>query len=137
MSQVIPDSEQRSEPHSRIRQEVLVGALATAGAVVLWLMLVPIGGVDLDVRNDQRIGLASVVVTALVVELFAMVLLHIVRRRARRPIRAWTWIAVCVFLVSLLGPLGGVNASARLSLAALHLVVALTTIVGVRRVVKD
>ena len=57
--------------------------------------------------------------------------LEIFANTVRWPLRLiWTIVAAAVFVVSLLGPAGGVGTSAKLGLAALHLTVAAVLIVG-------
>jgi hypothetical protein len=106
---------------------------AAAAALAVWAMTQSIGGTRLAVHSGgsvREIGPAAVVLTALLAGLAAWGLLALFERAVRRPYRAWRLVAVAVFVVSLAGPLGGVAIGARLTLAAMHLVVAAALILG-------
>jgi hypothetical protein len=71
--------------------------------------------------DDQSIGFGPVIVVTLLAGLAAWGLLAVLERRAERPRTTWTMIAVTIFVLSLLGPLGsGVDATSGLVLAAMH-----------------
>ena len=105
-------------------QTLLAGV---AAPVVVWTLLHPVLGVRLvaDTGNGAHpVGIAAVVVTALVVSLGALGTARLARR-AGRPRRAFLLVALGVLLVSLLGPLtGSVSAVGALGLVLLHLSVA-------------
>lgn len=116
-----------------VRRRAMVLAGAAVAATVVWALEDPIGGVDLAVksgRSTQHIGVASVVATVLIVGLGAWWLLTRLERRAKRPHRTWTIIACIAFVVSLLGPAGGVDTGSKLGLLGLHVVVATALILG-------
>jgi Family of unknown function (DUF6069) len=115
-----------------VRRLIVVAASAVA-AIAVWALEDPLGGLHLAVDSrgtTQDIGPVAVVATPMLVGLAAWGLLAIFERRLRRPHRAWTILAAVVFVVSLLGPASGVGASAKLGLAALHVVVAAALILG-------
>jgi hypothetical protein len=109
---------------------------AAAGAVALWAVETGLLGVDLAVRAGdvvQPVTGVSVAATALVAGLAATLTAWLLARIAPRRCRTvWTVVAGGVLLVSLLGPLGATSAAAVVSLVALHLLVGLTLLVGVR-----
>lgn len=121
------------------RRWLIVPASAVA-AVIVWVVVVPIAGVDLEARagsQTQHIGVGSVIAVSLVVALLATaVRTGLARARRGRPdrgARAWVILASVVLLVSLAGPAGALTASAGWSLAALHIVVGTLLIVGLRK----
>jgi hypothetical protein len=119
---------------SRVRAAAVVVATAVAAEVV-FLAVHQAGGVDLAVRNGStvtHVGAAAVVAVSLLVALAAWGLLALLQRMSGRGRRIWTIVATVIFVVSLLGPLGGETASATLGLVALHLTVAAVVIPGLR-----
>lgn len=109
---------------------------ATAGALVLWVVETRLLGVDLAVRTGdvvQPITGVSVAAIALVAGLAATLTAWLLTRVAPRRCRTvWTILASAVLLVSLLGPLGATSPAALVSLVALHLIVGLTLLIGLR-----
>lgn len=106
----------------------LVAVTATALALAVWVVAVPVAGVDLAAgAPPQTVGAASVVVTSLVVTLGAWGVRTLLRRR---PPVVWWLTCGAVLAVSLLGPLGGTSPVAVGTLVALHLVVGSTVAVG-------
>jgi hypothetical protein len=105
--------------------------LATAGAaatcaLVAWLFVAVLPGVDLVVRTaggTQTVGGVAVAVSAAGAAWLGMVALRVLERFTRAALRPWTVLVVVVALLSLLGPLGAVTTSATLALASLHAVV--------------
>jgi hypothetical protein len=124
----------RSTAAGRVRRRrAAVVAGAAIAAIIVWALEDPIGGVNLAVKSGsstRQIGIASVVATVAIVGLGASWLLGRLERRAARPHRTWTIVACAVFVVSLLGPAGGVTAGAKLGLAALHVIVAAVLVLG-------
>lgn len=106
----------------------LVGLTALVLAVAIWVLAVPVAGVDLAAgRPPQTIGVAAVVATALVATLGAWGVRALVRRRT--PVAWWLTCGI-VLLVSLLGPLGATSPAAMGTLLALHLTVGTILAVG-------
>jgi len=109
---------------------------AAVGALALWLVETRLIGVDLAVRTGdvvQPVTGGSVVATALVAGLAATLTAWLLTRLAPRRCRTvWTVLASAVLLVSLLGPLGATSPAAVVSLVALHLLVGLALILGLR-----
>ncbi|SCG71043.1 DUF6069 family protein [Micromonospora inositola] len=110
--------------------------VATAAALAVWVVAVPLAGVDLAVRSgatEQPVGPGAVAVAALLAGLAAWALLAVLERFSRRARSIWTGVALAVLLASMLAPLGGgVGAAAKLTLALMHLAAALV-IPGLRR----
>lgn len=130
------DTVTTGQPHTvgvvrptRRRARALVVLGAAAAALAVWVVAVPLAGVDLAVRNgatEQPVGPGAVAVSALLAGLAAWALLAVLERFTRRARPVWTGVAVAVLLVSMLAPLGGgVGAAAKLTLALMHLAAAL------------
>lgn len=122
------------------RRWLIVPATALA-ALIVWIVAVPIAGVDLDAKTGSRvqhINVVAIIAVSLVVALLATVvrlaLARSMRARADRGARFWVILASVLLLLSLLGPVTAVTASAGWSLAAMHVVVGGLLIVGLRRV---
>lgn len=106
----------------------LVAVTATALALVIWVLAVPVAGVDLEAGSPaQTIGAASVVFTTLVAAGAAWGVGALLRRRT--PVAWWVTCGI-VLLVSLLGPLGGTSPAAVATLVVLHLAVGTVLAVG-------
>jgi hypothetical protein len=111
-------------------------AVVAAGAAALVWVCATAAGVDVAVRSGSSthdVGLASVVVTAVVVAAAGAGLLRVLERRTPGARRVWTRVAMGVWVVSLAGPASALTVPAGLTLAALHLVVGAVVIVGLRR----
>lgn len=119
----------------RLRATALIAAIVANVAILVVGRIVngefPIATVGDD---DQSIGFAQVIVVTVLVGLVAWGLLALLERRTPRATAIWTAIAVIVFVLSLLGPLGsGVNTSSKVVLACLHVGAAATIIPLMRR----
>ena len=113
-----------------------VGLAAAGLAAVTWVLASQVAGVDLVVgagASRQHVGVASVVVTALVTAYAGGGLLRVLERRTPQARRTWTVVAVLVLVVSLAGPLGAVTPAAGLVLGAMHLEVGAVVVLGLRR----
>ncbi|HEY1486070.1 MAG TPA: DUF6069 family protein [Micromonosporaceae bacterium] len=123
-------------PRRALTRRAATVAGAAASAAIAWTFLTQVAGVDLAVTSGhttRHIGLAAVVVTALIVGSVASGLLAWLERHSRHPYRNWRVTALVVFVLSLLGPLGGSTGSAIGALAALHTIVATILIIGLPR----
>lgn len=117
----------------------LVVPASAVAAVIVWIVAVPLAGVDLDAKTGgqvQHVGLAAVIAVSIVVAVVAIGV-RLVLARARRITpgrggRAWVVLATVVLLISFAGPAGAVSASAGWSLAAIHTVVGVVLILGLR-----
>ena len=117
------------------RDDWPVAVWAAGAAAVVWVGAT-VAGVDVAVRSGSStrdVGLVSVVVTALVVAVSGAGLLRVLERRTPSARRAWTGVALAVWVVSFAGPAGAATLAAGLTLAALHLVVGTVVIVLLRR----
>ncbi|TDD19183.1 DUF6069 family protein [Nonomuraea diastatica] len=110
---------------------------ASAAALACWVLAVPVAGIALTVRTGggtQQVGPAAVVVASLLAGLAGWALLAALERFASRAGRFWTIVALVVLALSLLGPLGSAaDATARLVLVLLHLIVGAVLIPGLAR----
>ncbi|GAB4001012.1 hypothetical protein GCM10029992_35020 [Glycomyces albus] len=124
--------------NTRMKRLVIVAEAAVA-ALILWIAAVPVGGVDLDVRQGQSIQTvapAMVVTAGLAAGFAAWALMALLERWTTRPVRIWTITAAAVLAVSVLGPLGGVGAASKLVLLSMHAVVAAVLFVGLTRIAR-
>jgi hypothetical protein len=138
MSQQVMDRTMR--PVTGWRADWPVALVAAGVGALVWVAATQVAGVQLAVRSGSStrdIGVVSVIVTALVVALAAGGLLRVLERRTERGRAVWTAVAAAVWLVSFAGPLGARTAAAGLWLAALHLVVGVVVVVGLRRLHPD
>ena len=126
-------------PPRKARRALGVGVAAALGLAV-WTIADPVLGTDLAVRTGGSgtaplaVGPVAVVVTAILAGLAGWGLLALLERLAPRVAgKAWRVTAAVVLLISLLGPLGGVDAATKLTLLALHLTVGLTLLVTLPR----
>jgi hypothetical protein len=123
----------RSQPF--LPRAAAVALLAMALVTVVWVLAVPVAGIDLMVgagATAHRVGLANVL---LVSGLAAVAggLTRCLLARPRRGVLVWNVVAVVVLMLSLAGPAGAATSGAWLTLTCLHLVVGLAVILGLRR----
>jgi len=140
MTNTVPFSPPRSARGAALSRAVTVAA-AVLLALAVWVVAVPVLGVDLRVTpggaEAQTVGAVSVLVVSLLAGLAGWVLLAVLVRVTRRARRWWTGFAVALLVVSLTGPLtSAVGAAAKTVLVVLHLVVGVVLLVGFRRSVK-
>ena len=112
---------------------------AVVVAAAVWVIAVPIAGVDLDVTSGdtvRAIGLVSVIVVSAVISALAVGVRRLIRRLAGRRggtgSGAWTVVASVVLVLSLLGPAAAIGAGALVTLLLLHLLVGGLLLVGLR-----
>jgi hypothetical protein len=120
-------------------QARLVGVVgATLAALVVWIVVVQLLGVDLLARSTgstkaQAVGVAPVVIEALIAALLGWALLAVLERFTRRARTIWTVVALVVLLLSLSGPLtGGVTTATKVSLSLMHIALAAVLIPTMR-----
>ena len=113
------------------RNRVLVILATALAALAVWTILDPLIGLDLTVRSGTAtatttatVGPVAVALTSLTAGLAGWALLAVLERTVARPARWWRAVALLVYAVSLLGPLGATSTGVALALAALHTVVA-------------
>lgn len=128
---------ERTSRQPRLLPAAMRGTLAAmAAGVAVWLVAVPLAGVDLVTAHGMHIGIVAVLIVTLLMATAGFGLLALLARR-RTGVRVWTTVAALVLLVSLLGPLSGATVAAAITLLCLHLTVGLTVILmgrlGVRR----
>jgi Family of unknown function (DUF6069) len=109
---------------------------AVVGAALVWLIAVPLAGIELVAKPvggpEMHINLVAVVASSLVVGLAGLGLLTLLERRGANGLRTWTIVAAVVLVLSLGSPLGGESGGAKVSLLAMHLVVGAVLITGFR-----
>jgi lysylphosphatidylglycerol synthetase-like protein (DUF2156 family) len=114
----------------RLRSRLLVVAGAVAAAVAIWVIAVPVLGVDLvappgpDETAPQAVPFVAVVMASLIASLAGWALLAVLERFLSRARTVWTVVASIVLVLSLAGPLlgdAGVPVACRITLALMHL----------------
>jgi hypothetical protein len=113
-------------------------AAATAAALTVWAVAVPLLGLDLLVRfgsgAPQSVGVGLVLGAGLVASLFGWGLLVILQRRTAHYRTIWTGVAVVALLVSLCLPLSaGTTTSTKIALALMHIAAAAVLIPTLRQ----
>ncbi len=107
---------------------------ASAVALVVWAVSVPIAGVALTLGSGpkaQTVGPASVALVPLLAGGAGWALLAFLRARVRGGVRAWRITAWVVLALSLLGPVSaGASGAVLVSLVTMHVTVGITIIVG-------
>lgn len=114
------------------RQDWPVAVVAAAVAALAWVVVTQLASVELVV-GEQRVNVVSVVVATLVAAVAGAGLLRVLEARTANGVTLWTWIALGVLVVSMVGPLGASGSEAVAGLAVLHLLVGAVVIVGLRR----
>jgi Family of unknown function (DUF6069) len=107
------------------RTRLVATVATTAISLAAWLLMAPISGRDLKVKqlgDTVTVGPADVAVVSLLAGLASWSLLAFLERcHPERAMYVWSVITRCVLALSLLGPLGAGVGSAKLALASLHL----------------
>jgi predicted permease len=123
----------------RVRLSRALGvAGATAAAVALWTLAVPLLGIHLLVRfgnsAPENVGIGFVIGASLVGSLLGWGLLAMLERHTARARTIWTGVAAVLGLMSLSLPLSaGTTTSTRIVLALMHLAVAAVLIPTLRQ----
>ncbi len=126
---------------TRLRQRLAATGAAFAVAVVIWIVAVPLLGVDLRgpagplSGQTQPVILPAVVSMSLGAALAAWALLSILERRSARARYVWNTVAIGVLILSYGGPLLAANVptASRITLALMHTAVGLVLIAALPR----
>jgi Family of unknown function (DUF6069) len=125
----------RQRPAGLWRRRLLIVVAAVVAAAVVWVIAVPIAGVDLRSPETpsfptRPITLPLVLVMAAWPPLAAWALLAILERVTSRARTIWLIVAFVVLVLSFYGPFAGtgVGSDVRITLASMHVVVAAVTI---------
>ena len=122
---------------SRRGSRLLAVVAAVAAAAAVWVVAVPVLGVDLRARMGstvEDVGIGAVVGSALLAALLGWALLALLERRSERAAAIWSGVAGVVLLLSLAGPLtSGVGATATVVMVLMHLAVAAVLVPALRR----
>ncbi len=141
---IATDAEVATTAGRRRRTRPSTVAVAIIAALSVWFVTEIILGVDLR-RPAATVGGPTgdinafhVAFAALVGSLAGWALLALLERLTAKARLVWTTVAVLALLISLGGPLSGsrISDANRLTLLAMHLVVAAVVIVGLRRSVR-
>lgn len=130
-----------SEPSVRRRGAVRIRALGVVGAVlgplVVWLIAVPLLGVDLRVAaptGTQAVGAVATVTFALGAALLGWAFLAALERFTNRAVPVWTAVALVILLASLAPPFFSATTTAGgVVLLLMHLALATALIPAMRR----
>ena len=119
----------------KVRAMAIVDAIVLNVVILLGARLVTGDWPVATIGDDgQTIGVASVIVVTLVAGLVAWGLLALLERVTASAKTVWTAVAVTVFLLSLLGPIGsGEGMSSKIVLLLMHVGAAATVIPLMRR----
>lgn len=126
----------------RVRSRLLAVAGAVAAAVAIWVIAVPVFGLELvappgpDETAPQAVPFVAVVMASLVASLAGWALLAVLERFLSRARTVWTVVASIVMVLSLAGPLlgdAGVPVACRITLALMHLSVGAVLITQLRK----
>ena len=125
-------------PARRTRTRVLGVAGATLAALAVWIIAVPIAGIDLLVRpgsgSPQIVGAGTVLAASLIASFLGWVLLSVLEHHTAGARRVWTAVAVAVLLLSLGGPLSaGTTILVKVTLSLMHVAVGAVLITALRR----
>lgn len=123
-----------STEHRGRRRLAVLGVTVLTG-LLTWAVLDLLLGVDLSAQTGstvRAVGPAAIVFAALLAGAAGWASLALLERVTIHARRVWTVLAGVVLAGSLLGALGGVSAAAIGGLMALHLMVGLTIILGLR-----
>ena len=126
-----------TSPRVRLNRALGAGA-ATAAALAVWAIAVPVLGVHLLIRFGtgaaQTVSPGLVVAASLMGSLLGWGLLVALERRTSRARSIWTAVAIVALLVSLSLPLSvAITPQAKVLLSAMHVAVAGVLIVTLRR----
>ncbi|MGL5817607.1 MAG: DUF6069 family protein [Phycicoccus sp.] len=119
---------------STARRALAVAGGAVAGLLV-WVILVPIGGMDLRAANggtEQEIPAAAVIIFSLVGGLLGWGIAELLQRRAGRPKRTWIVLTTVLTALSCIPSFAGAaDTGSALGLSLLHIGVAMVVIPGI------
>ena len=114
----------------------LTVAGAVVGATLVWLIAVPVAGVELVATpiggQATHITVVAVLVASLIIGLAGLGLLTLLERRSANGLRNWTIVAAIVLAGSFTSALSGATAGAKVALVAMHLLVGAVLITGFR-----
>lgn len=116
-----------SERRLAVPPEIVAAVAAPICALVAWLLLVVVGGVELSVLMNgavTAVGWAAVAITAAGAGLVGLLALRVLRRLTTHALVVWTALAALVLAGSMLGPLSATSLGALWTLVTLHSVVA-------------
>ncbi|GIJ22933.1 DUF6069 family protein [Micromonospora lutea] len=131
-----------SEGHGpRWRQRAIGVLAAVLAAVLIWVVAVPLAGVDLaatvaEGEPPMEIGVGTVTVAALIISLLGWALLALLEKVTRHGLRIWMIVAVLFTVLSLAGPFAAESGAATAVLALMHLAVGGVLITAMARSVR-
>jgi hypothetical protein len=120
----------RTTPAVGARLAWLTTGTATVAALLLWTLVVPVGGLDLRAGgagtgsggDAPTVGPVNVVFVAVVAGMAAWAVASRMRRRGV-PRRAWLWLAGGLLVASLAGPVSASTLASGVVLVGMHVLV--------------
>ncbi len=117
----------QNDTQAATRPRVKLPLLAIEAALVINVVILTLARLangEFPVANtgsdDQTVGYVAVIAMTLLLGFAAWGLLAVLERTTSQPRTIWTAIAVAFFLVSMLGPLSGVDTASKVVMALLH-----------------
>jgi len=128
-------------PSHRRRTRALAVAGSVLAALLIWVVAVPVAGVDLQATGGPgstelvAVPVGAVLAMSLLAPLAGWALLALLERFTSKAKTAWTVVAIVVLVISYGGPLlgAGIPGSSRLTLALMHTAVGLIVITAFSR----
>jgi Family of unknown function (DUF6069) len=118
------------------RVDAATAGAATVCALVAWLFVAVLPGVDLVVRagaGTVTVGGPAIALTAAAAALVGMAVLRLLERLTARAVGLWSCLVVGAALLSVVGPLGAETVAATGALLTLHAVVTAVVLAAGRR----
>ncbi len=121
----------------RTRRRIGTVVLAPAAALSAWAFTQLIG-VDLVVSaGDGTVGPVDVAAAALVGALAGWIVVRLLERRSRQPLRLWAFSGSTALAFSIVGPAWFADGASAVALMSLHVVTAVVVITGFARTLPE
>ncbi|HMQ38031.1 MAG TPA: DUF6069 family protein [Micropruina sp.] len=107
--------------------ELMAAGAAVAAGLLGWLLLVPLGGIEIAANMGgavKTVGALDIAITAFGAGVIGLLALRVLERLTARALTVWTVVAVAVLAVSFVGPAMAVSTPAMWALVGLHVLVA-------------
>lgn len=136
----IPTSHPTRERVRAIRRRASAAFAAIATGLIIWVIAVPVLGVELTARSTGSefvVGAPSVAAAGLVASLAGWGLLAALERSTARARPIWTAVALTALMLSLAGPLvQATSAAAAITLVTMHVAVGAIVVLLLRRTAR-
>lgn len=115
-----------------VRPRVLAVAAGVLAGLVVWVLLVPLGGMELRANvggSEQEVPVFAVVLASLLGCLVGWAAVAVLERRVARPRRTWLLLATALVVLSFLSPVfQAADTSSVVGLSLMHVAVALAAV---------